>query len=68
MLVAGVREFIDQHVRPSVRERDHANQYPEAWIEQMRRIGIYGLAVPAELHEPDRRDRKTQAWAALPTD
>jgi alkylation response protein AidB-like acyl-CoA dehydrogenase len=48
MLVATVREFIDKEVRPTVREREHANEYPEAWIEQMKRIGIYGLAVPEE--------------------
>ena len=27
---------------------EHANEYPEAWIEQMKRIGIYGLAIPEE--------------------
>jgi alkylation response protein AidB-like acyl-CoA dehydrogenase len=46
MLVATVREFVDKEVRPTVREVEHANEYPEAWIEQMKRIGIYGLAVP----------------------
>jgi alkylation response protein AidB-like acyl-CoA dehydrogenase len=48
MLVATVREFVDKEVRPTVREVEHANEYPEAWIEQMKRIGIYGLAVPEE--------------------
>jgi hypothetical protein len=28
-------------VQPTVREQEHANEYPEAWIEQMKRIGIY---------------------------
>ena len=46
MLVATVREFVDKEVRPTVREVEHANEYPEAWIEQMKRIGVYGLAVP----------------------
>ena len=46
MLVATVRAFIDRDVKPSVREVEHGNVYPEAWIEQMKRIGIYGLAVP----------------------
>ncbi|MFV8318272.1 acyl-CoA dehydrogenase family protein [Mycobacterium sp. 23] len=45
MLVATVRAFIDRDVRPTVREVEHANTYPEAWIEQMKRIGIYGLAI-----------------------
>jgi alkylation response protein AidB-like acyl-CoA dehydrogenase len=48
MLVDTVRAFIDREVRPSVREVEHANEYPEAWIEQMKRIGIYGLAIPEE--------------------
>ena len=48
MLVETVRAFIDRDVKPTVREVEHANDYPEAWIEQMKRIGIYGLAVPEE--------------------
>ncbi|MGY4866755.1 acyl-CoA dehydrogenase family protein [Mycolicibacterium elephantis] len=46
MLVETVRAFIDRDVKPQVREVEHANAYPEAWIEQMKRIGIYGLAIP----------------------
>ncbi|WP_277396028.1 acyl-CoA dehydrogenase family protein [Mycobacterium camsae] len=48
MLVATVRAFVDRDVRPTVREVEHANTYPEAWIEQMKRIGIYGLAIDEE--------------------
>ena len=47
-LIATVREFIDREVKPSVLEVEHANTYPENWIEQMKQIGIYGLAVPEE--------------------
>jgi butyryl-CoA dehydrogenase len=45
MLVETVRAFIDRDVKPSVREIEHANTYPEAWIEQMKQLGIYGLAI-----------------------
>jgi butyryl-CoA dehydrogenase len=45
MLVETVRAFVDRDVKPTVREVEHANSYPEAWIEQMKRIGIYGLAI-----------------------
>ncbi len=45
-LVATVRRFIDREVKPSVRETERADEYPERWIEQMKQIGIYGLAVP----------------------
>lgn len=48
MLVDTVRAFIDRDVKPTVREVEHANEYPEAWIEQMKEIGIFGLAVPEE--------------------
>ena len=47
-LVAAVRRFIDRDVKPTVREVEHANEYPEAWIETMKELGIYGLAVPEE--------------------
>ncbi|WP_216693099.1 acyl-CoA dehydrogenase family protein [Dietzia psychralcaliphila] len=47
-LIATVRQFIDRDVKPSVLEMEHANEYPERWIEQMKQIGIYGLAVPEE--------------------
>ncbi|MEZ0365914.1 acyl-CoA dehydrogenase family protein [Mycobacterium sp. pUA109] len=48
LLVDTVRAFIDRDVKPAVREVEHANQYPEQWIDQMKRIGIYGLAIPEE--------------------
>ncbi len=48
MLVATVRAFIDRDVKPTVREVEHANTYPEAWIGQMKRIGIFGLAIGEE--------------------
>jgi alkylation response protein AidB-like acyl-CoA dehydrogenase len=44
-LVATVRAFVDREVKPTVREVEHADEYPGAWIEQMKRIGIYGLAI-----------------------
>jgi alkylation response protein AidB-like acyl-CoA dehydrogenase len=46
MLVETVRAFIDRDVKPTVRDVEHANEYPGPWIEQMKRIGIYGLAIP----------------------
>jgi alkylation response protein AidB-like acyl-CoA dehydrogenase len=48
MLVETVRAFVDREVKPTVRDVEHANDYPEAWIEQMKRIGIYGLAIGEE--------------------
>jgi alkylation response protein AidB-like acyl-CoA dehydrogenase len=45
-VVAVVREFVDRGVKPVVRELEHANAYPEKLIEQMKQLGIFGLAIP----------------------
>jgi len=45
-VVAVVREFVDREVRPVVRELEHDNTYPEKLIEQMKELGIFGLAIP----------------------
>lgn len=44
-IVDTVREFVDRELRPVVRELEHANRYPEALIEQMKKLGIFGLAI-----------------------
>jgi alkylation response protein AidB-like acyl-CoA dehydrogenase len=46
MIVDTVHEFVERDVRPFVREVEHANEYPEAMIEQMKQLGIFGLAIP----------------------
>ncbi|MFE4717271.1 acyl-CoA dehydrogenase family protein [Streptomyces sp. NPDC056728] len=48
MIVETVRNFVDREVKPVVRELEHANTYPEALIEQMKDLGIFGLAIPEE--------------------
>jgi alkylation response protein AidB-like acyl-CoA dehydrogenase len=45
-IVDTVADFVDRDVRPVVRELEHADTYPEALIEQMKRLGVYGLAIP----------------------
>jgi alkylation response protein AidB-like acyl-CoA dehydrogenase len=45
-IVSLVAEFVDREVRPVVRELDHTNTYPERLIEQMKAMGVYGLAIP----------------------
>ncbi|WTP63007.1 acyl-CoA dehydrogenase family protein [Streptomyces phaeochromogenes] len=47
-IVRTVRDFVDKDVKPVVRELEHANTYPEALIERMKRLGVFGLAVPEE--------------------
>jgi alkylation response protein AidB-like acyl-CoA dehydrogenase len=46
-VVQTVQEFVDREVRPVVRELEHRNAYPDELIEQMKRLGVFGLAIPA---------------------
>jgi alkylation response protein AidB-like acyl-CoA dehydrogenase len=45
-IVELVREFVDREVKPVVRDLEHADTYPEPLIERMKRMGIFGLAIP----------------------
>ena len=45
-LVRTVADFVDKRVKPVVRELEHDNVYPEALIDTMKELGIYGLAIP----------------------
>jgi alkylation response protein AidB-like acyl-CoA dehydrogenase len=47
-IVATVAEFVDRDVRPVARDLEHANEYPEKLIAQMKALGIYGLAIPED--------------------
>ncbi|GAA1750067.1 acyl-CoA dehydrogenase family protein [Aeromicrobium alkaliterrae] len=45
-IVKVVRDWVNREVKPVVQELEHANEYPEKLIEQMKELGIYGLAIP----------------------
>jgi alkylation response protein AidB-like acyl-CoA dehydrogenase len=45
-IVELVAKWVDSEVRPVVNELEHANTYPEGLIEQMKQMGVYGLAIP----------------------
>ncbi|MBZ4016765.1 acyl-CoA dehydrogenase family protein [Streptomyces purpurogeneiscleroticus] len=47
-VVETVHDFVNKDVKPVVQELEHANTYPEALIEKMKKLGIYGLAIPEE--------------------
>ncbi|MGW2229416.1 acyl-CoA dehydrogenase family protein [Streptomyces formicae] len=48
LVVTTVRDFVDEHVKPVVRELEHADTYPDTLIEGMKELGVFGLAVPEE--------------------
>jgi alkylation response protein AidB-like acyl-CoA dehydrogenase len=45
-IVETVAEFVERDVRPVVQELEHANTYPERLIDQMKTLGMFGLAIP----------------------
>jgi alkylation response protein AidB-like acyl-CoA dehydrogenase len=45
-IVELVARFVDDEVRPAVAGLEHANTYPEAFIERMKAMGVYGLVIP----------------------
>ncbi|MGA6158539.1 acyl-CoA dehydrogenase family protein [Stenotrophomonas sp. NPDC087984] len=47
-IVRTVRDFVDNDVKPVVQELEHTNTYPEALIERMKQLGVFGLAIPEE--------------------
>ncbi len=51
MIVDLVARFVDEQVRPVARDLEHADIYPEALIEQMKDMGVYGLGIPAPYGE-----------------
>lgn len=46
MIVELVARFVDEQVRPVASELEHNNTYPEALIEQMKEMGVFGLGIP----------------------
>jgi alkylation response protein AidB-like acyl-CoA dehydrogenase len=47
-MVELVSEFVDERVRPRVRHYEQDDIYPEEFIEEMKKLGFFGLLVPTE--------------------
>ena len=45
-IVEAVAHWVDREVRPHAGRLEREHEYPEALIEQMKQMGVYGLAVP----------------------
>jgi alkylation response protein AidB-like acyl-CoA dehydrogenase len=43
-----IREFADRSVRPVAREWEHGGRYPAEIVEEMARMGLFGMLVPEE--------------------
>ncbi len=47
-MVGLVARFVDERVKPRVREFESVDEYPAEFIEEMKELGFFGLLVPAE--------------------
>ncbi|MGH2755789.1 MAG: acyl-CoA dehydrogenase family protein [Actinomycetota bacterium] len=47
-IIETVREFVEKEVYPVAEELEHADEYPEAIVEQMKEMGLFGITVPEE--------------------
>jgi alkylation response protein AidB-like acyl-CoA dehydrogenase len=43
-----VKQFVDKEIIPNAQALEHADEYPQAIIDQMREIGLFGLMIPEE--------------------
>src|SRR5690242_5661684 len=43
-----VRRFVDEQVIPIAEEFDHEDKFPEAVVEQMKELGLFGVTIPEE--------------------
>jgi hypothetical protein len=43
-----VREFVDRDVIPVASDMEHRDEYPDALVETMKTLGLFGLNVPEE--------------------
>jgi alkylation response protein AidB-like acyl-CoA dehydrogenase len=50
-IVEAVARWVDREVRPRAGRLERAQEYPTALIEQMKEMGVFGLAVPARWSE-----------------
>ncbi|MGW6791565.1 acyl-CoA dehydrogenase family protein [Streptomyces chartreusis] len=61
-IISLVGKFVDREVKPVAHELEHTDTYPEALVEQMKRMGVFGLAIP----EPwGAAHVSTQCYAAV---
>ncbi|UMB71120.1 acyl-CoA dehydrogenase family protein [Mycobacterium paraterrae] len=47
-IVSTVRQFVDKEVIPNAAELERTDTYPQAIVDQMREMGLFGLMIPQE--------------------
>ena len=47
-ILSTVRSFVDKEILPYATELEHADEFPEAAVEGMKEMGLFGLMIPEE--------------------
>jgi alkylation response protein AidB-like acyl-CoA dehydrogenase len=48
LLIVAVRNFSEKVVRPLTKQHEEADSYPAPVLEEMKRLGLFGLVIPQE--------------------
>src|SRR3954467_14147713 len=47
-IIEMVRQFADEQILPNAEHFDHEDEFPEAIVEQMKELGLFGAPIPEE--------------------
>ncbi len=47
-IISTVKHFVDKEIIPNAQELEHSDTYPQAIVDQMREMGLFGLMIPTE--------------------
>jgi alkylation response protein AidB-like acyl-CoA dehydrogenase len=47
-IVATIRDWVDREVMPVASDYEHADEFPEPLVEQMKELGLFGVTIPEE--------------------
>jgi alkylation response protein AidB-like acyl-CoA dehydrogenase len=47
-IVSTVRKFVDKEIIPVAQDLEHSDTYPQAIVDQMKEMGLFGLMIPEE--------------------
>ncbi len=47
--LAALRAFVESDIVPAAQALDAADEYPEAIVEGLRALGVFGFTIPREL-------------------
>ena len=47
-ILEAVRDFVDNEIIPVANELEHADEYPQAIVDGLKEMGVFGLMIPEE--------------------